>query len=260
MFTLIKDIYQRKELLLILVGRNLKIRYKNSALGFFWTLLGPLFLIVIYAIFLGLLKVPIPLPVLVTGIIVWQYLAMCLGDSLHSIVGNANLVTKAAFPRIILPLAMVQANLVNFLLSFAVVTVYLLIARVTFGALYWLPLIILSHFAVCLGVALIFSCANVFFRDTEHILSVIMLAWFFMTPVIYTVDLVTSNERLPRWIHYCFFANPMTGIVTSYRMVLLSGRGPGAPLLFISFTVAWLILFAGMTVFQKFQMRFGDEL
>ena len=92
---LVKEILAHRELIGILVSRNIKIRYKNSALGFLWTLLGPLFMIVIYFLFLSVMKFEIDLPSLVTGILVWQFLAMCLGDSLHAILGNANLVTKA---------------------------------------------------------------------------------------------------------------------------------------------------------------------
>ena len=115
MLALLKDVYAHRELLFILVGRNIKIRYKRSVLGFFWTFLNPILLISIYAVFLRILKFydaknPVFLPMLVTGIIAWQYVAMSLSDSLNAIVGNANLVTKTAFPRIILPLSMVIAN------------------------------------------------------------------------------------------------------------------------------------------------------
>lgn len=260
MLSLLKEIGSRRELLQILVGRNLKIRYKNSSLGFFWSLLSPLFLIVIYAIFLSLIRIPIDLPVLVSGIIVWQFLAMCLGDSLYAIVGNANLVTKAAFPRIILPLAMVGSNLVNFLLSCVVLFVYLIVVGVDFGVVLVLPFLIITQAALCLGVALILSTANVFFRDTEHILSVVMLAWFFLTPIIYPPEKVLVESDFPGWVHLIFFANPMTGIVTGYRMALLSANNPGFHLLCVSFAMAWAILAVGLMVFRKAEPRFGDEL
>jgi len=158
----------------------------------------------------------------------------------------------------VLPLAMVVSNLVNFLLSGAVLLVYLAVVRAAFGAVLWVPAVILTQFALCLGVALLVSCANVFFRDTEHIVSVTMLAWFFLTPVIYPVTLVT--ERFPSWVLVAYFANPMTGIVTAYRRLLLSEEAPGQHLVFLSFAVAWGILLLGFQVFQRFQSRFGDEL
>ena len=260
MVALFKDIYRHRELLFLLAGRNLKIRYKNSALGFFWSLLVPLFMICIYAFFLRVMKIPIRLPVLVTGIIVWQFFAMCLGDSVHAIVGNANLVTKSLFPRIVLPLSMVAANLVNFLLSCAVLLAYLVVVQVNVGALWWFPLIVLIQGALCLGVSLLFSCINVFFRDAEHLLQMVMLAWFFLTPVIYPIKLVTDNEDFGAWIRALFFCNPMTGIVTCYRMVFLSAENPGWELLSLSFVVAGIVCIVGVVVFQKLQSRFGDEL
>lgn len=245
--------------MLILVARNIKIRYKESVLGFFWSLLGPLFLILIYSVFLGLLKAPINLPILVTGIIVWQFFATCLGDSLQAIMGNANLVTKAAFPRIILPAAMVVANFVNLLLSLLVLLVYLLVIQTQFNFLIFLPLVLLTHFSLCLGVALIVSCSNVFFRDTEHITNVVMLAWFFLSPIVYEADRVTNHFSFA--VQCLFFANPMTGIVCAYRSILVSpAQLPSLGLTAISFVVAWAILAAGVFVFRKCQARFGDEL
>jgi lipopolysaccharide transport system permease protein len=254
------DVMARRELFLILVGRNMKIRYKNSTLGFFWSLLSPIFLIVIYSIFLGILKIPMPLPVLVSGIIVWQFLAMCLGDSLYAVVGNANLVTKASFPRVILPLSMVGANFINFLLSFVVLVAYLLIAKVSFGALYLLPIAVLTQFVLCLGVASILSAANVFFRDTEHILSVVMLAWFFLSPVIYDLSILSDKFAADHWVHTVVFLNPKAGILTLYRVALLSAECPGVGSLCLSVGIAWAIGVIGVAVFQKAQPRFGDEL
>lgn len=256
----IRDGFQRWELLLILVGRNLKIRYQNSVLGFFWTLLAPLFLIVIYALFLKVMRFPIDLRVLITGILAWQFLGMCMGDAAHAIVGNANLVTKAAFPRMVLPGAMVAANLVNFLLSGAVLIAYLLIVRADFGCVLLAPLIVVSQTALCLGVSLMLSTANVFFRDTEHLVSVLMLAWFFVTPVIYPVEIVLENPQFGPLIHTLFYANPMTGIVSAYRAVLLSESASPAHFVLLPFAVAWAVLVLGILVFRRAEPLFGDEL
>jgi len=243
MITLLKEIAGRRELLLMLVQRNLKIRYKSSALGFLWSLLVPVFMILIYSIFLSVLKIPIDIRELVTGIMVWQFLALCLGDSLHAVVGNANLVTKAAFPRIILPLGMVISNLVNFLLSFLVLVLFLIVWGLLYGGsvgpVYWLPAVLLTQVALCVGVSLILAAANVFFRDTEHILSMLMLAWFFLTPVIYPIGFVLDSPRFPYWVHTLFFCNPMTGIVTGFRVSLLGGGAPAAIHMALSAAAAW---------------------
>lgn len=133
------DLYRRRELVWILVQRNLKIRYKHSALGFLWSLLTPLLMILMYAVFASILKFntgsPDYLPFLVVGIVVWQFTAGCLNDSLSSIAGSANLVKKVAFPRVILPVSTVLANAVNFVLTFVVLLAYLLATGVAdFGA------------------------------------------------------------------------------------------------------------------------------
>lgn len=253
-----KELYKRRELIWILIQRNLKIRYKSSVLGVFWSMLGPLFLILIYSVFLGLIRVEIHLPTLVSGIIVWQFLAMCTGDALHSILGNANLVTKASFPRLILPISMVGANVVNFLFSFVVLMAYLFWAGPSFGSLFWLPAVALSQIALCLGLALMIGSVNVFFRDTEHVLSVVMLAWFFMSPVIYEPGMVM--ESFPEWVHWLFFVNPMSGVLTGYRIALLGSEPVSAELIGVSLAVCWLLLGTGLLVFRCADPRFGDEL
>lgn len=254
----LRNVVQRRELVWILIERNLKIRYKSSVLGFFWSLLSPLFLIGIYSLFLGLLKFEIHLPTLVTAIIAWQFLGMCLGDALHSIVGNANLVTKSAFPRILLPFSMVGANAINFLFSFAVLTVYLLVVRADFGGVAWLPVIMLTQTALCLGMAMIVGTANVFFRDTEHVMSVVMLAWFFLSPVIYEPRMIMDG--FPRWVQVAFYVNPMSGILTAYRAALLAPPGVATWLLGLSFGVAWAVFLVGLLIFHAAEPRFGDEL
>lgn len=265
MFKLLKEIDGHRDLLAILVARNLKIRYKRSALGFLWSLLNPLFFIIIYTVFLKILKFYQPgdrmfLPMLVTGVITWQFLATCVADSLHSITGNANLVQKTAFPRIILPLAMNVANLVNFLLSLVILMVYVIVAKefmdVPIGYNYvgLLPLVFLTQFALCLGLSLIFGSLNVYFRDTEHIVSVLMLAWFFLTPVIY------YHSFIPEQYQRVAFLNPMCGIVTAYRTAFLGSDIMAPRLVAMSFAIAWLVCAAGIVFFQKMQSRFVDEM
>jgi lipopolysaccharide transport system permease protein len=255
----IRTVWARRELLLMLASRTLRIRYQGSALGFFWTLLGPIALIVVYWIFLSLLKTPIRLEGLIAGILAWHFLSMCMGDGLFAIVGNVSLVTKAAFPRMLLPLAMVLANLLNFLLSLLVLGLFLLAFGVGFGPLYWVVPALVTQLALCIGVVMIVATSNVFFRDTEHLMGIVTLAWFFLSPVVYTVDLVL-DPRFPQAIHILFFANPMTGILCVYRHGLLGDPLPGASLVALSFAVAWAIFGLGVAIFQANERRFGDEL
>ena len=259
---------ERHELLQMLVVRNVKIRYKNSVLGFFWSLLTPICFIAIYAIFAGILGIRTSMiggepfdfmPYLITGIIVWQYTATCFNDALHAITGNSNLIKKARFPRLLLPLAMVLANAFNFLLTLLVLLAYLAFTRSAFGPVGWLPLALLAQTALCLGLALLIATSNVFFRDTEHIIGVASMAWFFLTPVFYPasrqIEFLAAYDLAP-WLVYL---NPMTGILGAYRAFFL-GLAPAAGGFAISAAVSVCVLVAGLALFQSSEGNFGDVL
>jgi len=267
MWQAIRTIWLRRELLGILVIRNLKIRYKGSVLGFFWSLLSPLLLILIYGTFAAILRfnrgLPHYLEFLVTGIVIWQFLGMCLNDALHVVLGNANLVKKTAFPRLILPLSMVFANLTNFLLTLLVLLGYLLFAGMPLRGLVLVPVVLLLQVCLCLGLAGILSTANVFMRDTEHILGVGTLAWFFLSPVFYPVQM--QIEMLPDGLGWLPFLNPMAGILYAYRILFMGSLLPdtlGLPgwWLLLSAAVCVVVFGVGMVVFQRAQRAFGDVL
>ncbi|MFU8781012.1 MAG: ABC transporter permease [Kiritimatiellia bacterium] len=263
----IQTIWTRRELLGILIIRNLKIRYKGSMLGFFWSLLSPALLIVIYGLFAKILRFnegrPHYLAFLVSGIVIWQFLGMCLNDSLQVILGNANLVKKTAFPRLILPISMVLANLVNFLLTLLVLIVYLLFSGMPMQGFYLIPVVLLCQVLLCLGLACILSTSNVFMRDTEHILGIGTLAWFFLSPVFYPIEMQLAF--MPEGFGWLPFLNPMAGILYAYRTVMMGAKMPDiavSPGWWLSVSVAvCLVVFAiGYVVFQKAQRAFGDVL
>lgn len=259
MVTWMKSVLRWRELVLILAQRNLKVRYKGSALGFFWSLLAPLFMILIYAVFLRVMlsfdSSPLFLPRLVTGIVCWQFLALCVGDSMNTVLGSASLVKKTTFPRLVLPAAMVLANTVNFLLSAVVLVIYLLLAPGTMAAWGWFPLVLAFHIALCMGLGSLFSALNVHYRDTEHAGAVFMMAWFFLSPVIYTID------RIPEALRPFAYLNPMTGILTAYRQILLSEPGPDPFWCYaLSALVCALALCIGLRVFSRLQRTFAEAL
>jgi lipopolysaccharide transport system permease protein len=267
MFETFGTIWARRELLGILIVRNLKIRYKGSMLGFFWSLLSPALLILIYGVFAAILRFnqgrPHYLQFLVSGIVIWQFLGMCLNDSLHVVLGNANLVKKTAFPRLILPISMVLANLVNFLLTLVVLFAYLLLAGMPMQGFYLIPLVLLCQMVLCLGLACILSTSNVFMRDTEHILGIGTLAWFFLSPVFYPLQM--QLEFLPERFGWLPFLNPMAGILYAYRSVMMGVKMPDVELvpgwwLAVSVGVCLVVLVIGYTVFQRAQRAFGDVL
>lgn len=264
----LKNIRQWKDLIRNLVLRNLRIRYKGSTLGFFWTMLNPLFMMAIYFVFIKLLKIPIDLPQLLIGILVWQFFVMCLSDSVNAITGYPSLIKRTYSPKYVFPLSMVLANLVNFLLSLIVLVVFLVIYAVAFSypiritpGLLLLPLIILLQAALILGLSNFFSCLNVYFKDIEHIMSIILLAWFFLSPIMYTLDTVREKTvEMGPWIFNLYLMNPMASIVTCYRYVFLGIPIPSGPYFYLSLLLSPLIMLAGTSIFLKKEPYFADEL
>ncbi len=260
------EILRRRELLHNLVMRNLKSRYKDSALGFLWSILTPLFMAVIYVVFLRILARGVPLEEVLIGVFAWQFTAQCVGNGLTCITDNANLVKKVYFPRIILPAAATLSNLVNFLLT-------LVVQFALLGALFfwrhetmdwhavYIPLLILGHTAFCFALAVFLSCINVYFRDIQHLVNVGMTAWFFLTPAMYSMSLVEKlalDRQIP-WLTQVYMLNPMAVIINGYRAMILNGN---------HFAMSWaaaasiagaLAFLAGaIWLFQRLQRNFSD--
>jgi len=258
----LSDTIAAQELLRTLVVRNLKIRYQGSALGFLWTLLNPLFMMLIYWIIISFMKFPMDPWSLLTGILAWQFLTMCCGDSINAVAGHPTLVKKVYFPRIILPLSTVIANLVNYLLSLAVLFVLTLAAgRLAWGpGLALLPLVIVVQLIFCLGLALIISCSSVYFRDTEHVVGVLLMAWFFMSPVIYSLDFIIEKAPFPGWVLALYRLNPMVGLITLSRTIVLRSAPPGPLAAAAAVIVRLFALAAGVRLFMRYEPDFADEL
>ena len=262
-------------LLATLVARNLKIRYKGSVLGFFWSLLTPALTILMYAVFAHILKFnngqPRYLEFLVVGIVVWTYTVGTLNDSLFAIVGNTNLVKKVYFPREILPLSTALANGVNMLLTCIPLVIYLAFTgALDFSAkTLWVFPALISHTVLCIGIAFLVSTLNVFFRDTQHVIGVGQLAWFFLTPVFYGLSMQLGVlSFLPGQLKGLAFLNPMTGILSMYRRGLM-GADFIAPE-FVSVVSPWWVALSvgvcatmfivGSLALRKGDRSFGDVL
>ena len=263
---MVSHIAKHGELTWFLIARNLKIRYKNSALGFFWSLLTPAMMICVYAVFAKILKFntgnPNYLQFLVTGVVVWQFTAGCLNDSLHAIAGNANLVKKVYFPRVILPLSTVLANAVNFGLTALVLLLYLALSGAAdLGAAYWLVPAFAAHLALGIGIAAFFATTNVFFRDTQHIAGILTLAWFFLSPVFYDVAMQTGMLGASRFasLEWAVYLNPMTGILALYRHALM-GHGAVTGGVWISVAVSAAACALGLATLRSGDKKFGDVL
>lgn len=267
------DLYRYRYLLQNLIVRDLKVRYKNSVLGVLWSLLNPLMMMIVYTV---LFTVLIPndsirhYPVFIlVALIPWNFLSGSLVGGTVSVTSNAPLIKKVYFPRILLPVSAVISNLVNFFLVSLVLLVFIYAFGIglTIHAL-WVPLILLTQVIFILGLSMLFSALHAFYRDVMMILEVVMLAWFFLTPVFYPFEwlgtqavlLGYSPAQIMRWL------NPMASIIDGYRTVLwgaLDSRGPGQmDLAFLArtFVTAVLTLIVGYIVFIRTEHLFGEKL
>lgn len=236
----LRAILERHELLWNLTSRELKQRYKGSALGFFWSVLTPLFMAAIYVFFLRLLAGRgVPMEEIIIGVFAWQYTTQCVMGGMTSVTGNGNLVKKVNFPREILPLSQVSANGISYLLSMLVQFPLLALLLYTNGgpgfAATW-PLFLFWIFwqtVFNLGLAMLVGALNVHFRDTQHLVGVGLSAWFFMSPVMYNMDFAANVASRWPWAVRLLYANPMAVIINGYRSALLpfpnraSRRRPG---------------------------------
>jgi len=255
----ILELVKYRELVRNLVIRDIKLRYRNSVLGFVWCLGNPLLMMAVFTVvFTILMPNDIPnYPVFILcALLPWNYFNTSIMGAIDSIVGNAHLIKKVYFPREVLPLSIVLANLVNFLLALIVLFAMLFAFRVrlTPWALY-LPLIIFIQTIFTLGLGLIFATLNVFYRDTKIIMEVGMLAWFFLTPVFYRIeDLVPKYARLMYWV------NPMASFISWYRIVLYHGISMEPGFIFRTFITAVGALVVGYLVFTRYSSVFGEEV
>ncbi len=259
-------LFKRRELISNLIVRTLKVRYKNSALGFLWTMINPLMMMLIYWVVIRIIaRFPIDIRFLLAGVIFWQFVAMCTSDAVNSIAGHSNLVKKTYFPRITLPISMLIANLINFLLSILVLIFLIIIISITarldldFSYLWLLPLPLVLQFCLLFGLALIISSASVYFKDIQHIISVVMQALFFLTPIIYPLTMV--KERFPRFFPI-YLLNPFTSLVTLFRKALLGDAItiPTEWSFFVSIAFSVIIFFFGLYTFNRLEPYFADQL
>lgn len=256
-----------RELLANLVGRELKIRYRGSALGFLWSVLIPLFMAMIYVVFLRLLGGRgVPLADIIIGVFAWQFTVQCVNSGLTSISGNANLVKKVFFPRLILPLSGALANGITYLMSllvqFPIVGVLFHLGGHTFSG--WtalLPVIIAVHFVFNLALSLLLAGLNVYVRDAQHLVGILLSAWFFVSPVMYNLDFVNRVAEQHPWVPHLFLLNPLTVIITAYRAALTPGVPfPWEPATFISLALIGLFFIYAYRLFQRLQKDFADLL
>ncbi|HEX7148190.1 MAG TPA: ABC transporter permease [Actinomycetota bacterium] len=274
----------RYELLAELVRKDLKVKYKNSALGFVWSMANPLLYLAVFTlVFTFFLPNGVPkfAVLFMSGFLVWSFFN---GATLHAtgaVVGNANLVKKVRFPRLVLPLASVGFAGVHFVLQLLVFFVFLVpFYPDAFGPQLWLLVPALAvAVAFTTAMSLLASALNVRYRDVQHLLEIIMLAWFWITPIVYPVTVVRDRlaERGLLWMFKLYMANPMTAVVVAAQRaiynhpVVATADGPRQVLpaggdgfylqwLGVAAAVSALLLAVGLWTFRRLQADFAEEL
>ena len=265
----LRDLWDYRYAIAQLTIRELKARYKNTALGFFWSLLNPIAMMLVFTtvftVFLPNNNIQnYPLFVL-CGLIPWNFLSAGVMTGTSSITSNASLVTKMYFPRAVIPIASVLANLVNFLLSMVVLVVLLLIFRTHISPwIAMLPLVILLHTAFILGLALILSTVNVFYRDTMMVMDVVMLAWFFLTPVVYSLQILPNSYTIMGVTvnvqRMVYILNPMASIIGTYRDLLYWGYRTDLDFFVRTAITSFAVLGFGFWLLLRYSARFGEEV
>jgi len=258
-----QEIIRYRELLINLVGKEFKAKYKGTVFGFLWSLFVPIIMVLVYWFAFGyLMQTAIDdFPVyLLSGLLPWVFFSGSLMGGVSSITTNGSLINKIYFPREILPVSTVLFNMVHFLLSFVILIPALIIfGRPVHIELYLLlPVVLIIHLILSIGVVLIVSAWNVFFRDVQHLLEVLLLAWFFMTPIIYSYDLVNGTLTGPLLLLYNI--NPMVGVTELYHSILYGSAFPGLIVLLRTMAVAFLWFGIGYLIFKRLEPRFAEEV
>jgi lipopolysaccharide transport system permease protein len=253
------ELWDYREVLYYLVWRDIKVRYRQTAIGAAWAIIQPLMTMVVFSVFLGkLAKVPsdgVPYPVFAfTALVPWAFFANGLTQSAGSLVASGNLITKVYFPRLLVPLARVLGGLPDIGLSF-VVLVGLAWWYGQFHlrlSLLWLPMLAVLALLTAFGIGLWLSALNVQYRDIQHAVPFLVQVWLFATPIAYPSSLLPEPWRT------IYGINPMVGVVEGFRWsLLLSGRPPGLPLL-ISTVAALSLVVSGAFFFRRVERTFAD--
>ena len=251
------ELWAYRELLFFLVWRDLKVRYKQTALGAAWAIIQPFFTMVVFSVFFGRLAgLPsdgVPYPVFTyCARVPWTYFATALTMSSNSLVDHARLITKVYFPRLLVPAASVLAGLVDLAIAGVVLIGMMLYYGIVPGpAVFALPAFVLLAAATALGVGLWLSALNVEYRDVRYTVPFLIQFWLFLTPVAYSSSLVPERWRA------LYGLNPMTGVVEGFRWALLGKAPPGAVLL-VSTASVLVLLLGGLFYFRRMERRFAD--
>jgi lipopolysaccharide transport system permease protein len=254
----LSELWEYRELFLFLTWREVSVRYKQTVLGVAWAIIQPVMSMVVFTVFFGgLAKMPsdgVPYPIFTFAALVpWMFFSNGLTQSANSLVGNANLIRKVYFPRLVAPVATVLSGLVDFILAFIV-----LLGMMVYYGLFptiniaWLPVLVLLALITSLGIGLWFSALNVEYRDVRHAVPFLTQLWLFATPIAYPSSLLLEPWRT------LYGINPMVGVVEGFRWALLGTDTAGGPMIAVSTVIAVVIFVGGAFYFRRMEKTFAD--
>ncbi len=255
----LREIFAYRQMIFSLIKRDLRGRYKGSFLGFLWTFLNPLFQLIVYTIvFSNIMRAGYEnyYLFLFVALIPWIFFSTSVTGGASCIWAQKDMVNKIYFPREVLPIAHVTCQLVNMLLSFLVVFAVILVTGygINPAAVFYLPVIILVEYLLALGLTMLASAVTVFLRDVEYILGILMMAWQFLSPVMYGVDIVPDDVRP------VFAVNPMTPVLAAYRDIFYYKKVPDVSTLIQAVLFGAVVLIIGVIVFEYLKRHFSEEM
>lgn len=255
----LKELFSYREMIRSLVRKDLRGRYKSSVLGFLWTFINPLCQIIIYTVvFSHIFRMGIDRYYLFLTVVMipWVFFSSSLSGGAMSIVNSKDLLTKIYFPREVLPISFVTSCFVNMLLSMIVVFGIIFVSGwgVAWNAVFFLPIVMGIEYILCLGLTMVISACTVFFRDLEHIVSVLLMAWIYLTPVMYDIEYVPDSLKT------IFYINPMTSIALAYRKILYYKSEPDLSTMASALAIGFAALLLGSLIFSRLQKKFVEEL
>lgn len=256
---LAKELWNYREMIISLVKRDLKSRYKGSVLGFLWMFLNPLLQLCVYTVVFSVIMrsgIEKFYLFLFVALVPWIFFSMCLSGGTSVIFAQQDMVKKIYFPRQVLPIAFTTSQFVNMILSFIIIFIVVFFSGIGLHAkaLIYLPLVMIIEYILALGITFLASALTVYFRDLEHILGIVSMAWMYMTPILYDVTSV------PDGLLTIFNLNPMTPIIVAYRDILYYGRAPQVRTLLNAFLLGVFVLIIGELTFSILQKHFAEEL
>ena len=255
---LVKNLYDYRELLKTSIKKEVRSKYKNSFLGVVWSFLNPLLQIMVYAIIFSFIlknKQEHYAIFLCCGIIPWTYFSVSINKSAFTIIENGNIIKKVYFPREIIPISVVTAETINFLISTIIILGFVIIGGIGISKyILFYPFILISQYLIILTIAFIISSICVYFRDLQHFVGIILQLLFYAAPIVY------SQESIPKEYQWILKINPMTYIINSYRDIFYYQKIPEIKVIFIMSLIGFLTGYIGYKIFNKLQKGFAEQL